>query len=408
MTAPDMGGLRNRNSHIGTALQLLAGLTAAALLLFAVTHFASPKDDRSVVRTMAAPSRPAPPIPFVPRARPTVVTLAPTVPSAAITLDKSVEKLGKGFAGDVGIAIRDIQTGWTSHYRGLDYFPQQSVSKLWVAISLLDQVDRGTVRLDREITLRGEDMTLFHQPVRALALRPGGFHTTTEDLLFRALTQSDNSANDRLLRQIGGPDIIRATLLQKGVAGVRFGPGEALLQSRIAGMDWHPDYRVGSRFAEARAALPHASRRAAFDAYLADPVDGATPMGITEALSRLKQGKLVSAVSTDKLLSIMSQTRTGAQRLKGGLHEGWSLSHKTGTGQVLDGEQAGYNDVGILTSPKGDAYAIAVMIGRTSRPLAERMKLMQRAVEATIAYDAQLATQRATADLPSPSVVSGS
>ena len=31
----------------------------------------------------------------------------------------------------------------------------------------------------------------------------------------------------------------------------------------------------------------------------------------------------------------MGNTKTGANRLKGGLRPGWTLSHKTGTGQVL-------------------------------------------------------------------------
>ena len=46
-------------------------------------------------------------------------------------------------------------------------------------------------------------------------------------------------------------------------------------------------------------------------------------------------------------------THTGPNRLKGGLTPGWTLSHKTGTGQELGGVQAGYNDVGILTAPDG-------------------------------------------------------
>ena len=33
--------------------------------------------------------------------------------------------------------------------------------------------------------------------------------------------------------------------------------------------------------------------------------------------------------------------------------EGWTIAHKTGTGQVYGSEQAGYNDIGILTSPDG-------------------------------------------------------
>jgi beta-lactamase class A len=67
------------------------------------------------------------------------------------------------------------------------------------------------------------------------------------------------------------------------------------------------------------------------------------------------------------------------------LQPGWTLSHKTGTGQELGGVQAGYNDIGILTAPDGHSFAVAVMIKRTATPLPVRMKLMNRVVEATIA-----------------------
>src|SRR4030095_12851865 len=134
----------------------------------------------------------------------------------------------------------------------------------------------------------------------------------------------------------------------------------------------------------ARDALPYAVRKAAFDRYVEDPYDGAAPSAIVNALSRLKRGELLSPSSTQRLLWIMGNTKTGANRLKGGLKPGWSLSHKTGTGQVLGPYQAGYNDIGILTSPEGRSYSVAVMIKKTSTPLPVRMKLMNDVVRATI------------------------
>jgi beta-lactamase class A len=104
------------------------------------------------------------------------------------------------------------------------------------------------------------------------------------------------------------------------------------------------------------------------------------------ALARLQSGELLSPRSTQRMLSIMSQTRTGRQRLTGGLAEGWSIAHKTGTGQILGTTQAGYNDIGILTAPDGRHYAVAVMIGRTAAPNITRMQLMQNVTRAVIAY----------------------
>jgi beta-lactamase class A len=301
-------------------------------------------------------------------------------------LEGQVRALGQAFSGDIGIAVRDVQSGWTTSYDGETYFPQQSVSKFWVALAALDKADRGELSLHAPVTVRRDDMTLFHQPISA-QLGGSGYNTTLDSLIYRAITQSDNTCNDFVLWKAGGPDAVRSFFRNKGIEGIRFGPGERLLQSQIAGIQWQQSYAYNGGFYRARAAVPASQRRAAFERYIANPMDGATPNGIVEALARLKRGELLSAGSTQKLLSIMGNTRTGAQRLKGGLSAGWKLAHKTGTGQVLGGEQAGYNDIGIVTGPDGRSYAVAVMIRRTSAPLAHRMAAMQNTVRAVISFD---------------------
>jgi beta-lactamase class A len=310
-------------------------------------------------------------------------------------LQAELRRLGEGFEGEIGLAVQDVESGWTAHFNGNDHFPQQSVSKIWVAIAAMAQVDRGKLNLEREVTLTREDLTLFHQPLRPLALRPGGYTTTLEDLLVRAITRSDNTANDYLLRQVGGPEAVRETLQDMGIAGVRFGPGERAMQSAIAGMEWKPEYSLGRNFYDARDQVPPAVRRAAFEAYIAHPIDGATPIGIVDAFARLQKGELLSPTSTERLIGIMEQTRSGSQRLKGGLPAGWSIAHKTGTGQELEGMQAGYNDVGILTSPSGRAYAVAVLMGRASRPQTERRSLMHELVRAVADYERDAAPPEA-------------
>jgi beta-lactamase class A len=202
--------------------------------------------------------------------------------------------------------------------------------------------------------------------------------------MFKAITTSDNTANDKLMRSVGGPDAVRSFIVRKNIGAVRFYNGERALQSRIAGLIWSQSYSIGDAFYKARDALPYSVRKAAFDRYIEDPYDGAAPSAIVGALARLKRGELLSPSSTARLLSIMGNTKTGANRLKGGLQPGWSLSHKTGTGQVLGSVQAGYNDIGILTAPDGRSYAVAVMIKRTSTPLPTRMALMNNVVRAVI------------------------
>jgi beta-lactamase class A len=257
------------------------------------------------------------------------------------------------------------------------------VSKLWVAMTVLDLRDQGRLKLDDPITVRTEDLTLFHQPVAAL-IKGDGYHTTVGELLQRALTMSDNTCNDRLLQYVGGPGAVRAFIQRKNLGDIRFGPGERALQSGTAGLTWRPEYAFGDGFNRARAALPRADRLAAFDRYVGDPPDGAAPAAIAAALAMLKKGDLLSRSSTDYLIGTMQSSKTGKQRLRGAVPAGWSFGHKTGTGQDLVGRTAGYNDVGILTAPDGRSYALAVMIGDTLRPIPERQALMQAVVSAVV------------------------
>ena len=304
--------------------------------------------------------------------------------SARRILDARLRSLGQAFNGDVGIAMKDLQTGYTSHYDGNSHFPQQSVSKFWVTLTALDKADRGELSVASPVTVRKSDLTLFNQPI-AQQIGANGYTTTLSELMQRAMQQSDNTCNDFVLWRAGGPEAVKDFLYRKGITGVRFGPGERVMQSRIAGMEWRPSM-VGSGFYAARNAVPASARRAAFENYVSNPVDGATPLGVVDALARLKKGELLSAASTDKLLRIMSNTRTGPRRLKGGLAPGWTLAHKTGTGQVLGSTQSGYNDIGIITGPDGRSYSLAVFIRKTTAPIPTRMTLMQNVTRAVIDY----------------------
>lgn len=305
-------------------------------------------------------------------------------PSAPAHLALRIKELGESFDGEVGIAVRSIDDGWATGWRASELYPQQSVSKLWVSITALDAVDKGRLTLDEPVTLTREDLTVFHQPI-AQQLQAGSYTTTLRDLLERAITTSDNTANDKLMRVAGGPRAVRAMIRNKHLGAIRFYNGERELQSRIAGLRWDPAYSIGNAFFDAREALPRSVRQKAFDRYVADPFDGAAPGAIAAALARLKHGELLSPASTRYLLDTMSHTHTGPNRLKGGLAPGWALNHKTGTGQVLGSAQAGYNDVGILTAPDGRSYAVAVMMRLTSAPLEARMTLMNEVVRAVIA-----------------------
>jgi beta-lactamase class A len=350
------------------------GFKSAVVLLLSLAPGAAATALPAPAASQASSSQAAPAV------RPVAPAMKPIAPPA---LGARIRQLGNEFDGRVGIAVQSVNEGWRTGWKADDLYPQQSVSKFWVALTAMDAVDKGRVSLNDRVTLGRSDLTLFHQPIAAQILG-GGLTTTLGDLMFKAITTSDNTANDKLMRSVGGPDAVRGFIARHNITGVRFYDGERALQSRIAGLIWSQSYSIGDAFYKARNALPLAVRKAAFERYIEDPYDGAAPNAIVSALAKLKRGELLSPSSTARLLSIMGNTKTGANRLKGGLKPGWSLSHKTGTGQVLGSVQAGYNDIGILTAPNGRSYAVAVMIKRTSTPLPTRMTLMNNVVRAVI------------------------
>lgn len=300
--------------------------------------------------------------------------------------------------GPVGISVISIADGWR-HDQGCEQLlPQQSVSKLWVAMTAFSEIDRGTLALSTEVSVTGADLTLFHQPIYRL-VKGWGYRTNVADLVVRAMTQSDNTANDRVLHAIGGPERVRDMLRDRRIRDVRFGPGERLLQSGTAGIAWQQSYSLPWAFQIARNRIDPAVRKGAYQRYVADPPDGASACGIADGLLLLKTGKALSAPSTAALLSIMASSRTGRARLRAGLRPGWMIAHKTGTGQEYAGRTAGFNDVGILTAPDGHVFVVTVMIGDSASS--------ERARQAMIAQVARSVVDEHDARHPRPGQPAG-
>lgn len=315
--------------------------------------------------------------PFEGAVRIPLIDLDPACKAPTAELQADLAGLAQTIDGTAGIAVRRVGCSWVAGERLDKFFPQQSVSKLWVTLAALDAVDRQQARLDEAVTIGRGDLTLFNQPLRAAVLEQGQVQVPISRLIYDAITHSDNTANDSLLRRVGGPDRVRRMLKDKGVGGIRFGPGERLMQSAIAGMTWRPEYSLGRNFDQARAQVPMPARQAALASYLADPVDGATPSGMTQALSLLASEQLLSPAATRYALDTLAMTHSGPRRLKGGVPPEWKIYHKTGTGQILGPVSTGYNDVGILEAPNGARYAVAAMIAETRSPIPDRMAMMQ-------------------------------
>lgn len=359
---------RPRAAAVLGVAALLAGAGAAGLVVYGRGGATSPQGGARLT------------------SRPVVMKVDLPGPPAPVALQMKLDELAHRFREPVGIAVTDVQSGWTAEVAGHEVFPQQSVSKLWVALTALSTIDRGAMSLDQKVVLTPEDRSVFYQPLASHIRGSKGYETTVADLLRRQLTESDNAANDKLVQMVGGGPVVTRTLAEKGLAGLGIGETEREMQTRAAGLTWRPEYGVTWIFKQAREQLPDAVRDAAINQYLANPPDGARPAAITQSLAALKKGELLSPASTQVMLELMGECRTGGSRLRAGLAKGWSIAHKTGTGPDWRGASVGINDVGLITAPDGRTYAVAVMLRETKQPVPARLRLMQAVARTVVDY----------------------
>ena len=317
-------------------------------------------------------------------------TTGPTNPIAVADekLKTEIDSYWNKFPGRVGIAIYTPFSDEIIGKRHTERFPQQSVSKMWVALTILEQEAAGKLSLDKRIRVSRDDVVVFSQPLKNYLDGRASFDMPVRELLAHSINASDNLANSVLLRVAGGPQVINQMLDRRKIQSIRFGPGEVLLQSAIAGLEWQPEYRKGNAFKAQRSDIPMDKRKAALEAYLKTPLDGAAPGTIALVLKRFSERDANDPGA--KLLKLMAGTYTGRSRLRSGLAPGWRLAHKTGTGQVLGSISTAINDVGVMRAPDGCVYPVAVMIAETRAGTNVSNGLMQNVARAVVSHHSHI------------------
>ncbi len=276
-------------------------------------------------------------------------------------LDKEVGALAlRAKPGILGFGLTNLESGQYYTLNGDRRFPMQSVFKAALGAAVLAEVDAGRLPLAETVQLSGLQLSPPHSPIADAW--PERRDYTLDELLVAAVSDSDNTAADVLMKRIGGPGAVTAWLRSKNVDELRVDRYERELQPDVYGVASFRAAWRGPGFATAVASVPPDKRRAAMAAYVDDPRDTATPRGMLVFLSKLVEGELLSAASTRRLIGIMAQSQRAGDRIKAGLPRGARFAHKPGTAGVDQGYCPAYNDVGIATLPDGRNYAVAAFL----------------------------------------------
>jgi beta-lactamase class A len=255
---------------------------------------------------------------------------------------RAAEALG---GGRLGVAVLDTETGARSAWRGAERFPAASTFKFLLAAAVLAEVDRGRERLDRRVPIAASDM-VAHAPVTEKRV---GQDLTVSELCEAIIVWSDNPAANLLLPIVGGP---------AGLTGFARGLGDDRFR-----LD-----RMETALNEARPG---------------DPRDTTTPEAMLGDLDRLLLGDVLASASRARLTDWLIACRTGDEKIRAGLPEGWRCGDKTGGG--------GYgtnNDIAILWPPRRRPILVASYLTETKAPLETRnaaLAAIGRAIAAAVA-----------------------
>jgi beta-lactamase class A len=277
----------------------------------------------------------------------------------------------------IGFAAVDLVKGRTAFVRGGELFPMQSVYKLPIAVAFLRMVQRGEKRLDTRVRLTAADIAPGRTPLGE-RLRKGPIVFTARQLMEHMLLNSDNTATDALMKLAGGPSAIQAAIKSFSIDGLRVDRYEREMGPQSVGLDPSPALADFAAFETALAALGEAKQKAALQRYLRDPRDTASPRAIATLITKVMSSHLIQPRFAMMLLDLMRRTKTGEDRLKGGLLPGWTFAHRGGTSMTVQGVTAAFNDVG-LAQHKGGAKIVIVLFIEGATLSADQLAQFHRA-----------------------------
>ena len=263
----------------------------------------------------------------------------------------------KAQPGVLGITVVDLDTRARIRINADRAYPMMSVFKAPVAAAVLAQVDAGRIRLSQEVTItRAQVVDGTAVPSIGAHFSGEQMHFTAERLLAAAVSESDNTAVDALIRLLGGPQVVTDFLRKHGIEGMRVDLGEGDISHIFD--DTANGQTIPTNETDEAALV---RRRRGYRAYLNDPRDRTTPDAAAELLEKLWTGRLLSADSSKRLLDLM-YGQTKPVRLRAGLPVGVRFADKCGTSYSLDGETAAYNDIGIITWSNGHTVIVAAFL----------------------------------------------
>ncbi len=229
-------------------------------------------------------------------------------------LEKNLLNDIKQFKGDVGVVIKDLETGWEIPFGDDKLFPSASLAKIPLMAVCLLAVEEGKIRLKRNAALKSSDKLTGSGVLKNMT--PGIFFNI-EELIGLMISDSDNTATN-ILTNIVGINYVRDSLKNFGLKHTNFSRKIADYKLRDSGIE---NYTSAS--------------------------------DIASLLEKMYKRNLVSKSASEHCLRFMKLSRS-SDRIPKYLPVDLTIAHKTGL------ERGVCHDAGIVFTPKG-SFIVAVL-----------------------------------------------
>jgi beta-lactamase class A len=219
-----------------------------------------------------------------------------TVAAAAPRLAEDLAQFEAKSGGRLGVAVIDTRDGSVTQHRGDERFPMCSTFKVLAAAAILKNAGENLGGLQQRVRFEKSDL-VDYSPVTSE--HTGGDGMTLSEVCEAAVTRSDNTAGNLLLKNIGGPAGLTSFARSLG--------------DQITRLD-----RIETELNEAKPG---------------DVRDTTSPNAMAGNLQKLVLGDALLPSARDQLIAWMVANKTGDTRLRAGLPRGWRVGDKTGSGR---------------------------------------------------------------------------
>ncbi|PHG12200.1 class A beta-lactamase [Bacillus toyonensis] len=232
------------------------------------------------------------------------------------TSNHSFVKLEKEYDAKLGIYALDTSTSQTVTYRSDERFAYASTHKALAVGALLQK--KSIEDLDQRIKYTSKDFVNYN-PITEKYIDTG---MTLKELADASIRYSDNTAQNLILKQLGGPSEFKKSLREIGDTVTnpeRFEP-------------------------ELNEVQPGDTR------------DTSTPKALATSLQAYALGDILSIENRKFLIDLMKRNTTGDNLIRAGVPGEWEVADKTGSGSY-----GTRNDIAIIWPPNKKPIILAIL-----------------------------------------------